>query len=80
MQYILISGICRKISKEIHNNLSTYYIIMEFCFGESLSTRIHDIEQKITKEETFGWLTQIADGMQYLHSKKIIHRDLKPSK
>ncbi|KAH0786538.1 CAMK family protein kinase [Histomonas meleagridis] len=54
-----------------------YYIIMEFCPNGELfryvisQTRLKEYEAKI-------FLTQILEGIKYVHSLGICHRDLKP--
>lgn len=52
-------------------------IITSFCRGASLYTHIHIRKDKFPLPRMAQILTQIAQGMSYLHSRKIVHTDLK---
>lgn len=54
----------------------TIYIILEYCGGRDLKNYIGNRRLKEKYAKLF--FHQIAQGLQYLHSKNIIHRDLKP--
>lgn len=59
-----------------------YYaiIVMEFCEGGDLKNLIDEryyAEKKFTKKEIVEILSQLSEGISYLHTKNIIHRDIK---
>jgi eukaryotic-like serine/threonine-protein kinase len=51
------------------------YIAMEYFAGGDLKTRI---DRGIEPTEAISLLTQMARGLQAIHSAEVIHRDLKP--
>ncbi len=57
-----------------------YYLIMELVAGGDLnSLRAQQPNERFTLDSALPLLNDIAEGLDYLHSKGIIHRDLKPS-
>ncbi len=54
------------------------YLVQEYLSGE-------DLDQKIKRQDPIGledklrFLLQIADGLQYAHSRGVVHRDVKPA-
>ena len=58
-----------------------YYLIMEFASGVNLSRWLRKKRQQgdIPQTEIFHIVTQIAQALDYAHSKKVLHRDIKPA-
>lgn len=52
------------------------YLIMEYCEGSDLSDYIQDYLLDLGQIHQF--ISQLRDGLFYLHQKGIVHRDLKP--
>jgi serine/threonine protein kinase len=53
------------------------YIVLELCAG-TLSEVIENTYKGPAQPSDAIVLYQIADGLDYIHSKKLIHRDIKP--
>ncbi len=61
-------------------DMGVYYLIMELVAGGDLnSLRADQPNERFTLDTALPLLKDIAEGLDYLHSKGIIHRDLKPS-
>lgn len=52
-------------------------IIMEYLEGEDMKTMLKR-GRKFSEEELEIWWNQLADALNYTHSKGIVHRDIKP--
>ena len=57
------------------------YLVMDFIEGQDLGDLIHDNGGPLPEDTVIGWLTQICEALDYLHSQTppVIHRDIKPS-
>ncbi len=54
--------------------LSMPYLIMEYCPKGALNKRVG----KLTEQEVWKVLHDVAAGLAYLHNKDIVHQDIKP--
>lgn len=68
--------ICRTIGMEEVEGLGTA-IVMEYIDGDTLKSLIDS--RTLTPDTARRVTAQLADALDYIHSKQIIHRDLKPS-
>jgi calcium-dependent protein kinase len=62
---------------EFFEDQDKFYIVLEFCKGGDLFDRIVDLKRFEEKQAAFI-MSQILQGVNYLHSKGIVHRDIKP--
>lgn len=58
------------------NEIPSFFILFSFCFGKVLS-KPHS-SYGLNQMTVNDIISQVADGMYYLHENNIIHRDLKP--
>lgn len=57
------------------------YIVMSYVAGGSLEERLTSVERQgnhLSDEETFAYLTQAAQAIDYAHEQGVLHRDIKP--
>ena len=68
--------------KDLIETNNHYYVIMEYCNGDTLSSCLEKYKKLYHKgfsEETVQHIMrQIANAIKYIHDLKIVHRDLKP--
>ena len=57
---------------------SSIYIAMEYCSLGDLSGYLVGLKTEPNIKQRIAFMSQIALGVNYLHSQNIIHRDLKP--
>ncbi|XP_065531910.1 serine/threonine-protein kinase Nek5 [Lathamus discolor] len=76
------------LAKMKHTNIVTFYaslqeknklyIVMEYCDGGDLMTRINMQHGVLFGEDQIlSWFVQISLGLKHIHDKKILHRDVK---
>lgn len=66
-----------KESFEYEKNL---YIVMDYCEGGDLYTKIRDYAQKgryFSENIILSWFVQLCLALKHVHDRKILHRDIK---
>ncbi len=63
---------------DVFEDKGSYYIVMEFCPGQSLEAKIKS-SGTLTAKYTLDVAIQVARGLHYAHEREIIHRDIKPA-
>lgn len=57
---------------DVFESKRAIYLVMEYCFGGDLWTRIPYTEAQVSKI-----MTKLLSAIAYLHKKKVVHRDIK---
>ncbi|GAB5361938.1 hypothetical protein AAMO2058_000755900 [Amorphochlora amoebiformis] len=63
--------------KESIRDEENLHIIMEYCDGGDLASRIRNAKHHFTEKDILIWFAQIALAIQFCHRYNIIHRDIK---
>ncbi len=69
-------GIVRIFDSGVLPERNIPYIVMEYLPGQLLTERIGDASLSLAQKTKI--IMNIADVLDFLHSKKILHRDIKP--
>lgn len=62
---------------ETFEDRDNIYLVMEFCAGGDLATRIIEADH-LTEHESAVVMRQVLSAVSYMHKNGICHRDLKP--
>lgn len=62
---------------EVYEDSSYIYLVQEYLEGGDLSFLLRQ-KKKLHEEEAKMIMTDLVNGLEYLHRKLIIHRDIKP--
>ncbi|KAL9094142.1 MAG: hypothetical protein Q9165_003557 [Trypethelium subeluteriae] len=57
---------------------SHYYLVLEFCPNGDLYEAIRLGRGPLETEHVRGFMLQLVDAVEYMHSKGVYHRDIKP--
>lgn len=61
---------------------NTYYLVMEYISGGSLKDKLANLAAKgehLSLAESVKLAQQVADALDYAHSRQMVHRDVKPA-
>ena len=56
-----------------------FYLILDYCDGGSLETKINKAKVNFSNEIILKWSKEMISALDFLHRHNIIHRDLKPA-
>ncbi|MDR1814679.1 MAG: SUMF1/EgtB/PvdO family nonheme iron enzyme [Tannerella sp.] len=62
---------------DIFRENGTAYIVMNFIEGRTLQ-KLVDRQGRLPYETAVNYIAQIAEAVDYIHSRNILHRDIKP--
>ncbi|MDR1813338.1 MAG: serine/threonine protein kinase, partial [Tannerella sp.] len=62
---------------DIFRENGTAYIVMNFIEGQTLQ-KLVDRQGRLPYETAVNYIAQIAEAVDYIHSRNILHRDIKP--
>ena len=63
---------------EFFEENNTAYYVMEYIEGETLQ-EIVTRKGKLVEQEALGYMNQVAEALEYIHSLRINHLDVKPA-
>ena len=57
----------------------TAYYVMDYVYGESLSSRLKRTKTPLSETAVRNYLSQILDGLEAIHNAGMLHLDIKPA-
>ncbi len=73
---LMHTGIVR-VTDAFEENGTAYYV-MDYIDGQSLRDLVKK-EGALSEVDALGYIRQVAEALQYVHSKKMLHLDIKPA-
>jgi NIMA (never in mitosis gene a)-related kinase len=66
------------VSKDFQLDVTSLYIIMDYCNGGDLHSRIQAQRGILFPEDQIlDWFVQITLALKHVHDRKVLHRDIK---
>jgi serine/threonine protein kinase len=63
----------------IDQNEIVTYLVMPYITGGTLHDRLRHTTEPLRAEESLRYLHQMAQAIDYAHSRQVLHRDIKPA-
>jgi len=63
---------------DVFEENQTAYIVMEFLRGKPLSRILEERGGRMEEQEALGYIAQVCEALELIHSSGILHRDIKP--
>ncbi len=70
-------NIARILAQGEHDDIP--FFVLQFLGGGSLEDRLAHAEAGLSEAESFGWLSTIAQTLDFVHARGVVHRDVKPA-
>lgn len=67
---------------DFNHDADTYYMVLEFVEGQTLSARLHDLRsagRRMPLREALALMATVSEAVHSAHERGLIHRDLKPA-
>ncbi|XP_070693449.1 uncharacterized protein [Pempheris klunzingeri] len=65
-------------AKNSFQDQDIYYVVMDYCQGENLATKIRGMSQPPEESEVLSWIVEICMALRTIHEKGLLHKHLTP--